>query len=179
MIKLHTIFLLGYVAPSLHQKDYVKATSNWTENDMKYLLDLLSVVSSSSDLTVSRDDMTLSAEDIVSNILNLVHFSQGCFTVVCQPKLIQPCILLLQKGTDCVKQLTCQLLWELLLSSKNDDASFRDTIISESKLKDEIDLLSNSINADMATISRCLKIVLQQEKVDLGMYVCVHMHICT
>jgi len=166
-IKLHTIFLLGYVAPSLNQVDYDKLTSNWTERDMNYLLDLFFKLSSSADLTVKSDNMTLSAEEVVSNMLNLIHITKKCLAVVCQPKLIQQCILLLQQGTNSVKQLTCQLLWELMLTT--DDVSFRDAVISDSNLNGEIDVLSDQMDTNVVVLAVCLKTVLQQDKVDAGM----------
>lgn len=169
-IKLHTIFLLGYISPSLNQVDYEKLTSNWMEKDMNYLMDLFFALSSSSDLTVRCDNMRLSAEDIVSNMLNFICFTKKCLAVICQPKMIQPCILLLQKGTNSVKQLTCQLLWELLL--KTDDVSFRDAVISESNLISEISVLSDHhMDENVVTLSGCLKTVLQQDKVDPGSYI--------
>ena len=167
-LKLHTIFILGYLAPSLNQKDYAKMTSNWSEKDMNYVLDLLFSLSSSSDLTVSCDKMTFSAEEILSNVLNLIHFTKTCFAMVCQPKLIQPCVSLLQKGTNIVRCLTCQLLWELLLTT--DNVSFRDFAILEPTLNGEIHSLSTSANVDVAEIANCLKTVLQKNRVDPGMY---------
>ena len=167
-LKLHTIFLLGYIAPLLNVKDYAKLTSNWTEKDMNYVLDLLFNLSSSSDLTVSCDKMTFSAEEILSNMLNLIRFTKTCFDMVCQRKLIQPCISLLQKGTDHVRCLTCQLLWELLLTT--DDVSFRNFAVLEANLNDEIHSLSSSANVDVVAIADCLKTALQENRVDPGMY---------
>ena len=152
----------------MNEKDYAKLTSNWTEKDMNYVLDLLFNLSSSSDLTVSCDKMTFSAEEILSNVLNLIRFTKMCFNMVCQQKLIHPCISLLQKGTDHVRCLTCQLLWELLLTT--DDVSFRNFVALEANLNDEIHSLSSSANVDVVAIADCLKTALQENRVDPGMY---------
>jgi len=169
------VFLLGYIAPSLNQLDHAKLTSIWTEADMKYLLDLLLALSSSSKLTVKCDAMLFSAEDIVSNLLNLINFSKECFAVVCQPLVLQPCLVLLQKGTDVVKQLICQLLWQLILCSE--DSSFKDSILLESVLTQEINSLGCSSNADIALLAQCLELTFKQETSNIGvfsMFVCLY-----
>lgn len=175
-IRLHTIFLLGYIAPSLNQRDHAKLTSDWTDKDMNYLLDLLFKLSSSSDLTVNCDNMVFSAEDVISNLMNFIHFTKACFTMVCQPKLLQPCLILLQKGPNHIKRLTCQLIWELLLTA--DDVSFKDAVALEPNLNNEIDSLSRSMNADIATIANCLQTNLQKDGIDPGMLYtvadCIH-----
>jgi len=170
-IKLHAVFLLGYLAPSLSQLDHAKLCSIWTKADMKSLFDLLVALSSSPKLTVECNTMIFSAEDIVSNLLNLIHFSKECFAVICKPPLLQPCLVFLQKGTDVVKQLTCQLLWQLLIHSEN--PLFKDSIWKESALTQGIDSLCCSTNADIALLAQCLKITFGEVALTIGVFCCV------
>jgi len=175
-IKFHSVFLLGYIAPSLSQLDHSKLISVWTEADMKHLLDLLFALSSSSKLTVECDAMVFSAEEIVSNLLNLFHFSKECFAVVCQPLVLQPCLVLLQKGTDVVKQLTCQLLWQLVLYSK--DSSFKDFILQQTTLTQEINSLGCSSNSEIALLAQCLELNFKPDTLNTGVCVCVCVCVC-
>lgn len=164
-IKLQCMFLLGFISSYLSQSDSLKLMSSWSQEDMKSVMNLLTSSTLTTTLTAKYNRTLFSADELLVNILNLIHLSKENYDIVASPEMLQTYISLLQKGSEAVVVLTCQVLWELSY-----DSLFRDIAIPEISLSlcKQVDLLCQSTKQDIMLVGKCLQISMRREPLDLG-----------
>ena len=163
-IKLYCMFLLGFLVPYLSESDLTKLMPICAREHMKSVIHLLKSSSLTATLTAECHGNVFSADEILLNILNLIHLSTDNYDLLLDSELLQPCVSLLQKGSGTIIPLTCQLLWGLC-----SDNSFRQIAFDNPSLNQEVDRLCQSAEPNVKLIGKCLQISMRKENLDLGM----------
>ena len=164
VIKLHCIFLLGFLAPYLPESDLSKLISCFTRKDMKFVVDLLKSSASTTSLTAKCHGTLFSADELLLNILNLVELSPGNYDTVANSELLHSCSSLLQNGSESIQLLTCRLLWRMCM-----DSQLSKTDLAESCFQKEVDGLCQSTDPNVELVAKCIQATLNKDSISTGM----------